>query len=132
MDDSRVGSPNGSLDGGVIQLGQGWPLGPNSRHNSYSSHTSRVTYNSHAELTKGGGSRELHWRRSGPERNTQAPGPMGWGQWVDSFYTTHDLPLPPNGHGGTVISMRDVVKTNLADTVLPTKQRLSVQFPVRY
>jgi len=47
MDDSRVGSPNGSLDGGVIHLGQGWPLGPNSRHNSYSSHTSRVTYNSH-------------------------------------------------------------------------------------
>ena len=53
-DDSRVCSPAGSLDGQVIHLGQGWPgLSSHSRHNSYSSHTSRLTYNSHAELTRG-------------------------------------------------------------------------------
>ena len=38
----------------MIHLSQGWAgagLGPHSRHNSYSSHTSRLTYNSHGELT---------------------------------------------------------------------------------
>ena len=53
-DDSRVCSPAGSLDGQVIHLSQGWPgLSSHSRQNSYSSHTSRLTYNSHAELTRG-------------------------------------------------------------------------------
>ena len=52
-DDSRVCSPAGSLDGQVMQLSQG--LASHSRHNSYSSHTSRLTYNSHAELTRGTG-----------------------------------------------------------------------------
>ena len=55
-DDSRVCSPAGSLDGQVISghLTQGWPgLSSHSRQNSYSSHTSRLTYNSHAELTRG-------------------------------------------------------------------------------
>ena len=60
-DDSRVCSPAGSLDGQVIQLNQWWPgLSRHSRQNSYSSHTSRVTYNSHAELTRGRGQHLYH------------------------------------------------------------------------
>ena len=73
MDDSRVVSPEGSLDGATLGGLLGYytaALGSHSRHNSYSSHTSRITYNSHAELTGRQGSREFQWRRSGgPERN---------------------------------------------------------------
>ena len=52
-DDSRVCSPAGSLDGQVIQTGGWGGLSRHSRQDSYTSHSSRVTYNSHAELTRG-------------------------------------------------------------------------------
>ena len=125
VDDSRVGSPNGSLDGQVIHLSQGWPgLGPHSRHNSYSSHTSRITYNSHAELT-------ASWR---PERGhgIMMP-PTRWSHWVEGFNTNNDVPYPSNGHNGNMVSLKEVIKSSMAnpsDSCTPNKQRLSVQFPV--
>jgi hypothetical protein len=162
MDDSRAVSPNGSLfdaagvgagtfpfHGGSFN-GGGFFGGRHSRQNSYSSHTSRITYNSHAELTRKGGSRELHWRRSGADRETQ------WGHWLTSWRANNDLPLPSSANGGRnslaalsctpspegaaeaadeIPPRLPPVKTILGDggvAVLPVadKQRLSVQFPV--
>lgn len=127
MDDSRVVSPEGSLDGTTVGGLLGYytaALGNHSRHNSYSSHTSRITYNSHAELTGRQGSRELHWRKSGPERN---------GHWAENFLSSAELgQAPPHGqhhhpsnnHNGHNGGLRP-------DAPQPvTKQRLSVQFPV--
>lgn len=59
MDDSRAVSPVASIDGGQLEAGHmdghrmdgHGLLGRQSRHNSWASHTSRMTYNSHAELT---------------------------------------------------------------------------------
>ena len=156
MDDSRAVSPNGSLLDGATTVGSGFPFhdsgytgggfgsgGRHSRQNSYSSHTSRITYNSHAELTRKGGSRELHWRRSGADRESQ------WGHWLSSWHANNDLPLPTaNGHNGLSSLTRSstpspVAAAEAADqllqlppvkTILPEvlvdKQRLSVQFPV--
>ena len=131
MDDSRVVSPEGSLDGATLGGLLGYytaALGNHSRHNSYSSHTSRVTYNSHAELTGRQGSREFHWRKSGPERNCH------WGM-VESgqesiqsslHYPNHpNHPNYPNGHNGH----NGGLKLDAGQPV--TRQRLSVQFPVR-
>ena len=118
MDDSRAVSP-------LQDPHQQQPY-RHSRHNSYSSHTSRMTYNSHAELTNRGGSRELHWRRSGPERGA------AWATYLNSIHPPphhHDPPLPANGHGHLAGDPRRGVKTILPEVVVD-KQRLSVQFPV--
>ena len=123
VDDSRVGSPNGSLDGHAIHLSQGWP-GLHSRHNGYSSHTSRITYNSHAELAG-------HLVRSGPERGQRFV--SRWSHWVEGFHTNNDVPYPSNGHNGNMLCIKDVLKSSMAspgDSLTPNKQRLSVQFPV--
>ena len=114
MDDSRAVSPLGSLD-----TAPGYHR--HSRQNSYSSHSSRITYNSHAELTNRGGSRELHWRRSGNERVTT------WGNYINSWHTNNDLPLPSNGNNH--IDKLATLKTILPEVVVD-KQRHSVQFPV--
>ena len=123
MDDSRAVSPLGSLDTGHIPLSQG--TFNHSRQNSYSSHASRITYNSHAELTNKGGSRELYWRRSGTDHRTT------WGNYVNTWHNNNDLPLPSNGHGHID---RLAVINNKVSTILPDhpvdKQRHSVQFPV--
>ena len=124
MDDSRVVSPEGSLDGATLGGLLGYytaALGNHSRHNSYSSHTSRVTYNSHAELTGRQGSREFHWRKSGPERNCH------WGMvesGQESVQSSLHYPgfTNSNGHNGGL-------KLDAPQPV--TRQRLSVQFPVR-
>ena len=125
MDDSRVVSPEGSLDGATLGGLLGYytaALGNHSRHNSYSSHTSRITYNSHAELTGRQGSREFHWRKSGPERNCH------WGMvesGQESIQSSVHYPgthTNSNGHNGGL-------KPDAPQPV--TKQRLSVQFPVR-
>ena len=124
MDDSRVVSPEGSLDGTTVGGLLGYytaALGNHSRHNSYSSHTSRVTYNSHAELTGRQGSREFHWRKSGPERNCH------WGMvesGQESVQSSLHYPgfTNSNGHNGGL-------KLDAPQPV--TRQRLSVQFPVR-
>ena len=125
MDDSRVVSPEGSLDGATLGGLLGYytaALGNHSRHNSYSSHTSRITYNSHAELTGRQGSREFHWRKSGPERNCH------WGmvesgqESIQSSVHYPGVHTNSNGHNGGL-------KPDAPQPV--TKQRLSVQFPVR-
>ena len=130
MDDSRVVSPEGSLDGATLGGLLGYytaALGSHSRHNSYSSHTSRITYNSHAELTGRQGSREFQWRRSGgPERNCHW-GAVESGQESLTSSVCHYPTLPTaftttsNGHNGGL-------KPDAAQPV--TRQRLSVQFPV--
>ena len=135
MDDSRLASPEGSLDGTTVGGLLGYytaALGAHSRNNSYSSHTSRVTYNSHAELTGRQGSRELHWRRSGdPARNCQ---------WAESFLSSGDqdslLTSPRYQHTGTAYpsngnhnGANGGLRPDAGQPV--TKQRLSVQFPVR-
>lgn len=116
MDDSRAVSPLGSLD-----IVPGYYN--HSRQNSYSSHSSRITYNSHAELTNRGGSRELHWRRSANERG------MTWGNYINSWHTNNDLPLPSNGHKH--MDKLTAIKTILPDQV-QEKPRPSVQFPVSH
>ena len=128
MDDSRVVSPEGSLDGATLGGLLGYytaALGTHSRHNSYSSHTSRITYNSHAELTGRQGSREFHWRKSGgpAERNCH------WGMvesGQESVQSSLHYPSTgfsnSNGHNGGL-------KPDAPQPV--TRQRLSVQFPVR-
>ena len=74
----------------------------------------------------GCGSRELAWRHSG-----QAPAPTNrWSNWVEGFNTNNDVPYPPNGHSGNIISIKDVIKSSLGESIIPNKQRLSVQFPV--
>ena len=155
MDDSRAVSPNGSLfdaaGGGTFPFhgsfnGGGFG-GRHSRQNSYSSHTSRITYNSHAELTRKGGSRELHWRRSGADRESQ------WGHWLTSWRANNDLPLPTANGGGNGLAAlsltpspdgageaadelpRLAVKTIQGEGVggpIADRQRLSVQFPVGF
>ena len=122
----------------MIHLRQGWAgtgLGPHSRHNSYSSHTSRITYNSHGELT-------------GMLQSTGCRPPSflasRWSHWVQGFNTNNDVPYPQsnghNGHNGVCLRMTETpaaMKSSLVtgdrngDSVTPNKQRLSVQFPVR-
>ena len=93
----------------------GWPglhTSLRTRNNSYSSHTSRITYNSHAELPR-------------------AAMATRWSHWVEGFHTNNDVPYPSNGHNGNVIRMKETLKSSLvSDSVTPNKQRLSVQFPV--
>ena len=50
---------------------------------------------------------------------------------MEGFNTNNDVPYPPNGHSGNIISIKDVIKSNLVESLIPNKQRLSVQFPVR-
>ena len=57
--------------------------------------------------------------------------PPRWTNWVEGFNTNNDVPYPPNGHSGNIISIKDVIKSNLVESLIPNKQRLSVQFPVR-
>ena len=82
VDDSRVGSPTSLY---LVSSGA------HSRHNSYSSHTSRLTYNSHGELT-----------RPGPHPALLA---SRWSHWVEGFHTNNDTvpyslspPCHTNGH----------------------------------
>ena len=72
----------------------------------------------------GCGSRELARRYSGPAQPTR------WYNWVEGFNTNNDVPYPPNGHSGNIISIKDVIKSSLGESIIPNKQRLSVQFPV--
>jgi hypothetical protein len=125
MDDSRVVSPEGSLDsataGGLLGYYTA-ALGSHSRQNSYSSHTSRVTYNSHAELTHRQGSRELHWMKSGPDRTALSAG------WPASPPPHTSLAFPSNGGGynGHNGGLRPP-----AGQPPPDIKRSSVHFPVR-
>ena len=72
----------------------------------------------------GCGSRDLAWRHT-----AQAPSNR-WSNWVEGFNTNNDVPYPPNGHSGNIISIKDVIKSSLGESIIPNKQRLSVQFPV--
>ena len=121
----------------MIHLSQGWVgagLGPHSRHNSYSSHTSRITYNSHGELT-------------GMLQSSSCRPPAflasRWSHWVQGVNTNNDVPYSQSnggGHNGVCLRMKDTAATmksslvtgdRTGDSVTPSKQRLSVQFPVR-
>ena len=58
---------------------------------------------------------------------------LRWSHWVEGFNTNNDVPYPSNGHNGNMVSIKDVIKSSLAnpgDSSTPNKQRLSVQFPV--
>ena len=123
VDDSRVGSPTSLY---LVSSGH-------SRHNSYSSHTSRLTYNSHGELTRPG---------PGPHPALLA---TRWSHWVEGFHTNNDtVPYSlspvrhtPGHNGGPGLGLPRAVKEVLRSTLAtpghqttPGKQRLSVQFPV--
>jgi hypothetical protein len=157
MDDSRAVSPNGSLlldggggfpfhDSGYYNSGGGGCFGVGGRHsrqNSYSSHTSRITYNSHAELTRKGGSRELHWRRrSGTDRESQ------WGHWLTSWQqhaaannNNNDVPSLVNGgynnnnNGGGSLARSStpspVAAAEAADRLPQLPQLSSQQLPAK-
>ena len=116
MDDSRAMTPNGSLDLSAAPFTSA--LGRHSRHNSYSSHTSRITYNSHADLTKGG-SRELHWRRSGPDRTIPAVG------YRHDALNNNNNTLPHNSYN----NYGNGVDRLVPEVAVFDRRRQTVQFP---
>ena len=130
MDDSRVGSPEGSLDsataGGLLGYYTA-ALGNHSRQNSYSSHTSRVTYNSHAELTNRQGSRELHWMKSGPDWNALS---AGWAERCQAISPLPHTSLAVPSHGGGYNGHNGGLRPG-PSLPPPDIKRSSVHFPVR-